>query len=224
MPKLGTCLPNHEALHVYRRAQSASTVYSLSVYMYCVIRHQPKSNRSQQVKFARHHGAESARGPTNPELVEALFAGRAPLPPWRITSKLHGTPRICHPNARSLNSSRTLRLPLNFLMPYTRRRSNEHCVAARGLTAPCLHPTHLPHGRFYEEIGSGQFSTVYKGRVKRTMSSLPFALRSGSSQSHDRGSGQHSLDHGNIVKFHAWFATPNHLWVVSEYCRRRPCT
>ena len=28
----------------------------------------------------------------------------------------------------------------------------------------------------------------------------------------------HAFDHASILKFHAWFATTNHLWVVTEYC------
>lgn len=74
--------------------------------------------------------------------------------------------------------------------------------------------------RFYEEIGAGNFSTVYKGRVKRSVEFV--AIRKVEKCAQVKVSTEvqamHSLDHANVLKFHAWFATPNHLWVVTEYC------
>ena len=28
----------------------------------------------------------------------------------------------------------------------------------------------------------------------------------------------HALDHPNILKFHNWYETNNHLWLILEYC------
>lgn len=28
----------------------------------------------------------------------------------------------------------------------------------------------------------------------------------------------HALDHKNVLKFHAWYETTNHLWLILEYC------
>ena len=74
--------------------------------------------------------------------------------------------------------------------------------------------------RFYEEIGAGRFSTVYKGRVKRSVEFVAIRRVEKASQAKVSTEVQamHSLDHANVLKFHAWFATPNHLWVVTEYC------
>lgn len=28
----------------------------------------------------------------------------------------------------------------------------------------------------------------------------------------------HKLNHSNILKFYDWYETPNHLWLIVEYC------
>jgi len=28
----------------------------------------------------------------------------------------------------------------------------------------------------------------------------------------------HGINHRNIIKFHAWYETRNHLWIIFEYC------
>lgn len=28
----------------------------------------------------------------------------------------------------------------------------------------------------------------------------------------------HNLDHGNILKFHNWYESKNHIWLIFEYC------
>ena len=73
---------------------------------------------------------------------------------------------------------------------------------------------------FYEEIGHGSFSTVYKGRTKRTVEFVGIRRieRAHHSKAYTEVQALHSLDHANVLKFHAWFATTNHVWVVTEYC------
>ena len=74
--------------------------------------------------------------------------------------------------------------------------------------------------QFYEEIGKGDFSTVYKGRLKRSVEfvSIRRVEKVHQQKISTEVQAMHSLDHPNVLKFHAWFATPNHLWVVTEYC------
>ena len=73
---------------------------------------------------------------------------------------------------------------------------------------------------FYEEIGHGRFSTVFKGRQKRSVEFVAIRRveRTHRGKIHAEVQALHSLDHANVLKFHAWFATTNHLWVVTEYC------
>ena len=61
---------------------------------------------------------------------------------------------------------------------------------------------------------------MYKGRVR---GSVEFVAIRRVDKSHKvkistEVQAVHALDHTNVLKFHAWFATPNHLWVVTEYC------
>ncbi|KAK9057770.1 hypothetical protein SSX86_022608 [Deinandra increscens subsp. villosa] len=72
----------------------------------------------------------------------------------------------------------------------------------------------------YEAIGQGKYSTVYKGRTKKNIEY--FALKS-VDKSHKSKVLQevrilHSLDHPNILKFHAWYETSSRLWLILEYC------
>lgn len=72
----------------------------------------------------------------------------------------------------------------------------------------------------YEAIGRGKYSTVYKGRKKKTIQY--FAIKS-VDKSHKRKVQQevktlHSLDHPNILKYHDWYETSAHLWLILEYC------
>ncbi|XP_061573900.1 serine/threonine-protein kinase ULK4 [Cololabis saira] len=55
----------------------------------------------------------------------------------------------------------------------------------------------------YEELGAGHNSTVYKGRRKGNLSYVRLSQ---------------DLDHLNIVRFHEWYETGKHLWLVVELC------
>ena len=72
----------------------------------------------------------------------------------------------------------------------------------------------------YEEIGRGKYSVVYKGRKKKTIEYV-------SVKSVERGRRKklmnevrifHNLQHKNILRFHNWYETRNHLWIIFEYC------
>ncbi|KAI3830259.1 hypothetical protein L1987_04396 [Smallanthus sonchifolius] len=78
----------------------------------------------------------------------------------------------------------------------------------------------MNHYHIYEAIGQGKYSTVYKGRAKKSIEY--FAIKS-VDKSHKSKVLQevkilHSLDHPNVLKFHAWYETSSHLWLILEYC------
>jgi hypothetical protein len=73
----------------------------------------------------------------------------------------------------------------------------------------------------YEKIGRGDHSTVYKGRRKKTV--LYFAVQSVDKRQRPRVLRQvralHALQpHPHALRFHAWYETTNHLWLILEYC------
>ncbi|CAI5516946.1 unnamed protein product [Closterium sp. Naga37s-1] len=61
---------------------------------------------------------------------------------------------------------------------------------------------------------------VYKGRKKTTVEY--FAIKSIEKCEKPRVLQEvrtfHTLDHDNVLKFHAWYETANHLWLILEYC------
>ncbi|ESW19849.1 hypothetical protein PHAVU_006G160500 [Phaseolus vulgaris] len=72
----------------------------------------------------------------------------------------------------------------------------------------------------YEAIGRGRYSTVYKGRKKKTIEY--FAIKSVDKSQKTKVLEEvrilHTLDHINVLKFHDWYETSAHLWLVLEYC------
>ena len=72
----------------------------------------------------------------------------------------------------------------------------------------------------YDEIGRGEHSIVYKGRKKGTIEFVAihcvekckrFELRNIVRLTHE-------IEHTNVVKFHEWYETTNHIWMVVELC------
>jgi serine/threonine-protein kinase ULK4 len=72
----------------------------------------------------------------------------------------------------------------------------------------------------YEEIGRGKYSVVYKGRKKKTIEYV--AVKSVERYRRRKLMNEvrifHNLEHKNILKFHNWYETRNHLWIIFEYC------
>ncbi|XP_050217966.1 serine/threonine-protein kinase RUNKEL [Mercurialis annua] len=78
----------------------------------------------------------------------------------------------------------------------------------------------MNHFHIYEAIGRGKYSTVYKGRKKKTIEY--FAVKSVDKSQKTKVLQEvrilHSLDNPNILKFCSWYETSAHLWLVLEYC------
>ena len=74
--------------------------------------------------------------------------------------------------------------------------------------------------QIYEEIGRGRHSTVYKGRLKKTVEY--YAIKSVDKAQRSRVLNEvtmlHQLRHANILHFYHWYETNNHLWLIEEYC------
>uniref|UniRef100_H2YE16 Protein kinase domain-containing protein n=1 Tax=Ciona savignyi TaxID=51511 RepID=H2YE16_CIOSA len=72
----------------------------------------------------------------------------------------------------------------------------------------------------YEEIGREDSSLVYKGRRRGTINFLAIQCI----EKHRRAAITnwvrltHEFSHKNIVQFHEWYETSNHLWMVTELC------
>eukprot|EP01028_Stygiella_incarcerata_P001864 TRINITY_DN1347_c0_g1_i6.p1 TRINITY_DN1347_c0_g1~~TRINITY_DN1347_c0_g1_i6.p1 ORF type:complete len:482 (+),score=163.47 TRINITY_DN1347_c0_g1_i6:88-1533(+) len=76
--------------------------------------------------------------------------------------------------------------------------------------------------QIYSEVGRGRSSVVYKGRRKQTLSY--FAIKSVDKKSRSKDSVHHEVRflHGfrspNVMRFHEWYETSNHIWLILEFC------
>ncbi|KAL3641960.1 hypothetical protein CASFOL_012775 [Castilleja foliolosa] len=78
----------------------------------------------------------------------------------------------------------------------------------------------MNHYHIYEAIGRGKYSTVYKGRKKKTIEY--YAIKSVDKSHRSKVLQEvrilHTLDNLNVLKFYSWYETSAHLWLVLEYC------
>lgn len=74
--------------------------------------------------------------------------------------------------------------------------------------------------QIYDEVGKGRHSVVYKGRKKKSIEYFSIASIEKGQRQRVLTSVQflRSLNHRNVLKFHNWYETNNHLWVITEYC------
>ncbi|KAM4688360.1 serine/threonine-protein kinase ULK4 [Discoglossus pictus] len=72
----------------------------------------------------------------------------------------------------------------------------------------------------YEEVGKGSKSIVYKGRRKGTVSFVAILCIDKSKRPEITNWVRliHNIRHRNVVNFHEWYETSNHLWLVMELC------
>ncbi|XP_063559783.1 serine/threonine-protein kinase ULK4 isoform X6 [Gorilla gorilla gorilla] len=72
----------------------------------------------------------------------------------------------------------------------------------------------------YEEIGRGSKTVVYKGRRKGTINFVAILCTDKCKRPEITNWVRltHEIKHKNIVTFHEWYETSNHLWLVVELC------
>nr|XP_021534398.1 serine/threonine-protein kinase ULK4 [Neomonachus schauinslandi] len=72
----------------------------------------------------------------------------------------------------------------------------------------------------YEEIGRGSNTIVYKGRRKGTINFVAILCTDKCKRPEITNWVRltHEIKHKNIVTFHEWYETSNHLWLVVELC------
>ncbi|XP_035134618.3 serine/threonine-protein kinase ULK4 isoform X6 [Callithrix jacchus] len=72
----------------------------------------------------------------------------------------------------------------------------------------------------YEEIGRGSKTVVYKGRRKGTVHFVAILCTDKCKRPEITNWVRltHEIKHKNIVTFHEWYETSNHLWLVVELC------
>ncbi|XP_049638564.1 serine/threonine-protein kinase ULK4 [Suncus etruscus] len=72
----------------------------------------------------------------------------------------------------------------------------------------------------YEEIGRGSNTVVYKGRRKGTINFVAILCTDKCKRPEITNWVRltHEIKHKNIVTFHEWYETSNHLWLVIELC------
>lgn len=72
----------------------------------------------------------------------------------------------------------------------------------------------------YDEVGRGEHSVVYKGRKKGTIEFVAIHCAEKCKRLELRNIVRlsHDMDHPNMVRFHEWYETTNHIWMVVELC------
>ncbi|NWX17331.1 ULK4 kinase, partial [Aegotheles bennettii] len=72
----------------------------------------------------------------------------------------------------------------------------------------------------YEEVGRGSKTVVYKGRRKGTINFVAILCTDKCKRAEITNWVRltHEIRHKNIVTFHEWYETSNHLWLVVELC------
>ena len=72
----------------------------------------------------------------------------------------------------------------------------------------------------YDEVGRGEHSVVYKGRKKGTIEFVAIHCVEKCKRLELRNIVRltHEMDHRNVVRFHEWYETTNHIWMVAELC------
>jgi serine/threonine protein kinase len=72
----------------------------------------------------------------------------------------------------------------------------------------------------YEEVGGGAHSLIYKGREKETVKYV--AIKSVDKKKLEKVLHEvrilYRLSHPNVLKFHRWYETRHHIWLILEYC------
>jgi serine/threonine protein kinase len=88
------------------------------------------------------------------------------------------------------------------------------------LTPPPMSPQNY---HIYESIARGKHSVTYKGRLKRSL--LYFAVRSVDKNAPSQRArvlaevqALRAVKCHNVLGFHAWYETTNHLWLVVDLC------
>ncbi|KAJ6661988.1 hypothetical protein lerEdw1_012835 [Lerista edwardsae] len=91
-----------------------------------------------------------------------------------------------------------------------------------GLSRPALGGEFVIMENFilYEEIGRGKKTVVYKGRRKGTINFVAILCTDKCKRAEITNWVRltHEVRHKNIVTFHEWYETSNHLWLVVELC------
>lgn len=72
----------------------------------------------------------------------------------------------------------------------------------------------------YEELGRGDHSIIYKGRRKGTINFVAIHCIEKCKRPEVTNTVRmtHDIQNPNVVKFHEWYETSNHLWLVVELC------
>src|ERR1700682_4132211 len=78
----------------------------------------------------------------------------------------------------------------------------------------------MNNSHIYEEIGIGQHSTVYKGRVKQSIQYVAIKSidKTYKSMILNEVAVLYNLQHPNIIQFVNWYETSKHIWLILEYC------